>query len=238
MVVTDLASGRVLFARAATSPATPASSAKVATAVAALAVLGPAARFTTRVVHGSSAWLGDPGRRRGPTLAAGRAPASDYPQPATLAALARQTARSLRAAASDRCGWATTSRCTPARPLAPGWTTSYITTGNVTPITSLEVDQGQLTASGKPEDADNPVNFRPRSFTPGGRRGRSLRARSCAPGASAWLGRVAATTAPNGRRHDRQRPLPLPARDRGLDAPREQQRDRREPGPAGRAAHR
>ena len=41
VVVTDLASGRVLFARAATVPATPASSAKVATAVAALAVLGP-----------------------------------------------------------------------------------------------------------------------------------------------------------------------------------------------------
>ena len=51
MVVTDLASGRVLFARAAGVPATPASSAKVATAVAALAVLGPAARFTTRVVQ-------------------------------------------------------------------------------------------------------------------------------------------------------------------------------------------
>ena len=97
VVVTDLASGRVLFARAATTPATPASSAKVATAVAALAVLGPSARFTTRVVHGPSPGSvilvggGDP------TLAAGRAPAADYPQPATLASLARQTARSLRA---------------------------------------------------------------------------------------------------------------------------------------------
>ena len=50
--------------------------------------------------------------------------------------------------------------------MAPGWTTSYVTTGNVTPITALEVDQGRLTRSGKPEDADNPVNFRPRSFTP------------------------------------------------------------------------
>ena len=60
--------------------------------MAALAVLGPAARFTTRVVHGSAPGSvilvggGDP------TLAAGRAPASDYPQPATLASLARQTA--------------------------------------------------------------------------------------------------------------------------------------------------
>src|SRR6266566_994282 len=97
VVVTDLASGRVLFARSATTPATPASSAKVATAVAALALLGPAARFTTRVVHGRSPGSvilvggGDP------TLAARRVPGSDYPQPATLASLARQTARSLRA---------------------------------------------------------------------------------------------------------------------------------------------
>jgi D-alanyl-D-alanine carboxypeptidase len=196
VVVTDLASGRVLFARAATSPATPASSAKVATAVAALAVLGPAARFTTRVVHGSTPGSvilvggGDP------TLAAGRAPASDYPQPATLASLARQTARSLRAhrQRSVRLGYDVSLYAGP--PLAPGWTTSYITTGNVTPITSLEVDQGRLTASGKPEDADNPVNFRPRSFTP-------------APAAAAFasflraqgirvVGRAAATTAPKG----------------------------------------
>src|SRR6266487_2915285 len=49
VAVTDLASGSVLFARAAGAPATPASSAKLATAVAALSVLGPAARFTTHV---------------------------------------------------------------------------------------------------------------------------------------------------------------------------------------------
>src|SRR5262249_56797776 len=94
-VVTDLASGRVLFARSATTPATPASSAKVATAVAALAVLGPAARFTTRVVRGPAPGSvilvggGDP------TLSAGPVPASDYPRPAHLAVLAAKTPRSL-----------------------------------------------------------------------------------------------------------------------------------------------
>jgi D-alanyl-D-alanine carboxypeptidase/D-alanyl-D-alanine-endopeptidase (penicillin-binding protein 4) len=50
--------------------------------------------------------------------------------------------------------------------LAPGWSPDYITTGNVTPITSLEVDQGRLTPGGKPQDADVPGNFRPRSLTP------------------------------------------------------------------------
>src|SRR6266702_3452585 len=52
------------------------------------------------------------------------------------------------------------------RALAPGWTPGYISTGNVTPITSLEVDQGRLTRSGAPQDADDPGNFRPRSATP------------------------------------------------------------------------
>jgi D-alanyl-D-alanine carboxypeptidase/D-alanyl-D-alanine-endopeptidase (penicillin-binding protein 4) len=195
VVVTDLASGRVLFARAATTPATPASSAKVATAVAALSVLGPAARFTTRIVRGPAPGSivlvggGDP------TLAAARVPASDYPRPATLASLARQTARWLRAHGqrSVRLGYDVSLFSGPLT--APGWTTSYVTTGNVTPITSLEVDQGRLTRSGKPEDADNPVNFRPRSFTPAGDAAASfasfLRAQRIRV-----LGRVSATTAP------------------------------------------
>src|SRR5215831_18318049 len=51
-VVTDLATGEVLFSRQAGSPFVPASNAKLLTAVAALSTLGPSARFTTRVVAG------------------------------------------------------------------------------------------------------------------------------------------------------------------------------------------
>src|SRR5215813_5624166 len=152
VAVTDLASGSVLFARAAGAPATPASSAKVATGVAALSVLGAGARFTTRVVHGPAGSIvlvggGDP------TLAAGRVPASDYPQPATLASLASQTARWLRTH-GQRSVRLTYDVSLFTGPLtAPGWTSSYVTTGNVTPITPLQVDQGRLTRSGKPADA-------------------------------------------------------------------------------------
>jgi D-alanyl-D-alanine carboxypeptidase/D-alanyl-D-alanine-endopeptidase (penicillin-binding protein 4) len=194
-VVTDLASGRVLFARAATAPATPASSAKVATAVAALSVLGPGARFTTRVVRGPAPGSivlvggGDP------TLAAGAVPASDYPRPATLSSLASRTARSLRAHGqrSVRLGY-DTSLFTGSL-IAPGWTTSYITTGNVTPITALQVDQGRLTPAGQPEDADNPDNFRPRSFTPAADAASSFASFLRARGIRV-LGPVSATTAP------------------------------------------
>jgi serine-type D-Ala-D-Ala carboxypeptidase/endopeptidase (penicillin-binding protein 4) len=165
-VVDDLSTGQVLLSRDGNSAFAPASTAKLAVAVAALDVLGPAATFTTRVVAGPTAASivlvggGDP------TLAAGYPPASDYPQPATLAALARQTARALAAKRihAVRLSYDTSLFSGPG--MAPGWPDSYVTTGNVTPISSLEVDQGRLTASGAPQDANDPGNFRPRTFSP------------------------------------------------------------------------
>jgi serine-type D-Ala-D-Ala carboxypeptidase/endopeptidase (penicillin-binding protein 4) len=165
-VVADLSTGQVLLSRQADSGFAPASTAKLAVATAALHVLGPAARFTTRVVAGASPSSlvlvggGDP------TLAAGPYPAASYPQPATLASLAAATARALRARGvrSVQLSYDTSLYTGPG--MAQGWPDSYVTTGNVTPIESLEVDQGRLTASGAPEDSDDPGNFRPRTFTP------------------------------------------------------------------------
>jgi D-alanyl-D-alanine carboxypeptidase/D-alanyl-D-alanine-endopeptidase (penicillin-binding protein 4) len=96
-VVADPASGRILLSEHGRQLSTPASTNKLVTSVAALAVLGADARFTTRVVRGLAANSvilvggGDP------TLAVHSFPASDYPQPATLAALAAATARALKA---------------------------------------------------------------------------------------------------------------------------------------------
>ena len=165
-VVADVETGQILFSRNADSAFIPASTAKLATAVAALHLLGPAARLSTRVVTGSAPSAivlvggGDP------TLAAGRPPAADYPRPATLAALAVKTARALRARhrRSVRLGYDTSLYTGPQ--LAPSWPSSYVSTGNVSPIVALEVDQGRLTAGGRPQDADDPGNFRPRSLTP------------------------------------------------------------------------
>jgi serine-type D-Ala-D-Ala carboxypeptidase/endopeptidase (penicillin-binding protein 4) len=165
LVVTDLASGSVLFSRQAGSGFAPASSAKLLTAVAALSTLGPSDRFTTSVVsgaHGSVVLVGG----GDPTLAAGRPPRSDYPQPATLSSLAGATARWLHAHGEHRVRLAYDTSLFTGPLTAPGWTSSYVSTGNVTPITSLEVDQGRLTPGGSPQDADDPNNFRPRSFTP------------------------------------------------------------------------
>jgi D-alanyl-D-alanine carboxypeptidase/D-alanyl-D-alanine-endopeptidase (penicillin-binding protein 4) len=165
-VVDDLSSGQVLLSQDASSAFAPASTAKLAVATAALDVLGPAATFTTKVVAGqtrSSIVLVGGGD---PTLAAGNPPASNYPQPATLASLAARTARALRASGihAVRLSYDTSLYSGPL--MAPGWPDAYVTTGNVTPISSLEVDQGRLTASGAPQDANDPDNYRARTFTP------------------------------------------------------------------------
>src|ERR1700684_3145245 len=79
--VTSLATGQVLDSSNATSGFAPASTTKIATAVAALSALGPQARFVTRVVAGPSAASIVLVGGGAPTLAAGAPPASDYPQP-------------------------------------------------------------------------------------------------------------------------------------------------------------
>jgi D-alanyl-D-alanine carboxypeptidase len=169
MLVTDLATGQVLFSRDATSSFAPASTTKVATAVAALDALGPAARFSTKVVTGAPGAAGTSIVLVGggdPTLAAGQPPGRDYPRPATLVRLAARTARALRKRGRDSVtvGYDTSLFSGPG--MAPGWKLSYVKTGNVTPISSLEVDQGRLTPAGAPEDADDPSNGRARTLTP------------------------------------------------------------------------
>jgi D-alanyl-D-alanine carboxypeptidase/D-alanyl-D-alanine-endopeptidase (penicillin-binding protein 4) len=166
MLVTNLTTGQVLYSQNSSAGFTPASTTKLATSVAALQVLGANARFTTTVVTGANAHSivlvggGDP------TLAAGRPPARDYPQPATLLDLARATAHTLRERGirSVSLGYDLGLYAGPG--LGPGWDSDDVSTGNVTAITPLEVDQGRLTPSDQPEDADDPGNFRPRSTDP------------------------------------------------------------------------
>ncbi len=181
-MVTDPATGRVLLSQDGTRLLTPASTTKLVTSVAALAVLGANATFTTRVVHGATpdqiilVGGGDP------TLAVNQFPAQDYPQPATLASLAAQTARALKAQGRTAVsvGYDTSLYTGPG--MAPGWPQAYITTGNVTPIVSLEVDQGRLTKAGTPEDSDDPYNLSPRSTDPAGMAAASFAALLAAAG--------------------------------------------------------
>jgi serine-type D-Ala-D-Ala carboxypeptidase/endopeptidase (penicillin-binding protein 4) len=165
-VIAD-ASGQVLYNQNGGELAAPASTEKVATAIAALDVLGPGARFTTKVVSGTGGGIvlvggGDP------TLAAGTPPSSDYPQPATLEDLAAKTAKALKAKHRSQVTLDYDDSLFTGPDMGPGWPETYVTTGDVTPISALEVDQGRLLPNGAPEDADDPDNFRARTTDPAG----------------------------------------------------------------------
>ncbi len=205
-LVTDLSTGQVLYELNPATGFTPASTTKIATAIAALKTMGPGARFTTRVtMRPRAAGTGGPGSHGGqsgpgtqgtqgtqgsrgsraaagipsivltgggdPVLAAHRYPRGDYPQPATLSALADATAKALRARGITAVRVNFDDSRFGGPQVAPGWKAfgsagNYFSSGNITPITGLEVDQGRLTSGGTPDDSDDPGNYRPRSVTP------------------------------------------------------------------------
>src|SRR5262249_1606796 len=90
----------------------------------------------------------------------------DCPQPATLASLAAETARALRARGVPAVQLRYDTSLFTGPGLGPGWAPDDVASGNVTAIEALEVDQGRLTLGGAPQDADVPGNFRPRSTAP------------------------------------------------------------------------
>jgi D-alanyl-D-alanine carboxypeptidase len=151
--VASAGTGQVLYSTNASALATPASTTKVVTAVAALAALGPEARFTTAVRQSGGTVVlvggGDP------TLAVNEYPSSDYPRPAKA-----------QGRKSVQLGYDTSLFTGPG--MAQGWTDSDISTGNVTAIAALEADQGRLTLNGALEDSDDPVNYRARAADPVG----------------------------------------------------------------------
>jgi len=167
-VVTDPVTGKILWSRNADQLSTPASTTKLVTSAAALAALGPGARFTTKVVRGATdnsitlVGGGDP------TLAVHPFPAGQYPRPATLSGLAAATASALKAQGRSTVSLGYDASLYTGPGLAPGWPAAYVSTGNVTPISALEVDQGRLTTGGEPEDDDDPYNLRARTTDPAG----------------------------------------------------------------------
>ena len=145
MLVADAATGRVLFRHDAVDLVPPASTAKLAVAVAALQVLGPQARLTTRVVLGSRPHQvvlvggGDP-TLSGPAAVGPLSPG--YPAPASLTILAAQTAAQLHARGIAAVSVGYDSSLFVGATLAPGWKPVYQTEGDVAPVSALEVDEG------------------------------------------------------------------------------------------------
>ncbi|PRX02841.1 UNVERIFIED_ORG: D-alanyl-D-alanine carboxypeptidase/D-alanyl-D-alanine-endopeptidase (penicillin-binding protein 4) [Actinomadura viridilutea] len=142
-VVVDVRTGRQLFARDADRPATPASTTKLVTSVAALAALGPDHRITTKVVRSGDGVVlvggGDPTVTALPASAGRGRPAF-----ASLADLARQTAAALKASGIRRVRVDYDATAYQGPRTAPGWKPNYIPDGEVAPVSALAVDEGRV----------------------------------------------------------------------------------------------
>jgi D-alanyl-D-alanine carboxypeptidase/D-alanyl-D-alanine-endopeptidase (penicillin-binding protein 4) len=134
--VVDVSSGTQLYGSGEDEPTTPASTMKLATAISALAVRGPAYQIPTRVVAGAQ-----PGEvvligGGDPTLAAGATPA--YPGAAKLSDLAAQVKRALNEVAPAKV-IVDSSLFTGAK-ASPQWDPSDVSDGQVSNITALMTD--------------------------------------------------------------------------------------------------
>ena len=143
VLVTDLATGRAVYRQGAPT-ITPASTAKLVTATAALETLGPMTRFRTTV-----RWVpkthqlvlvggGDPFLASSPGL--GR---SSYPDRADVQTLARQAVGKLDSMKVSRVRLAFDDSYFTGPAINPAWPDSYVTEAVVSPITSLWVDEGK-----------------------------------------------------------------------------------------------
>lgn len=158
--VVDAQTGSVLWQRGGGVMSAPASTTKLLTAAAALQTLGPDYRFVTAARRvGHVIYLiggGDPTILR----TAGAPAVPPYPAPATLEALAQQTAASLPKQGRYTLRLDSSKWTSPALPV--GWSNIYLTEGDVTPPSALELDEGRL----QPADLDSP-----RTPTPVGQAG-------------------------------------------------------------------
>lgn len=154
VLVRDLMGDREVLRVGDDDPFVPASTLKLLTSAAVLSELGPDNRFVTTVVRAA----GRPGATPTAVLVGGGDPLlatstesaelRGYPPGATIAALAGQTARNLRAngVRTARVGFDETLFA--GRSEAASWEPSYVADAVVSPISALLLDGGQLGAGG------------------------------------------------------------------------------------------
>lgn len=155
--VVDPATGKHLAGSAANVARTPASTAKILTAAAALALIGPDTPLRTRVVAGPTpdeiflVGAGDvlmsPGRGD-PLAVDGRA---------GLADLATRTAAALKASGRTRVAVRLDDQLFQGPVVARDWPPGDVTSGFVAPIMSIEVHAGRLSAEKFAERAPDPA---------------------------------------------------------------------------------
>lgn len=147
-----------LWKVAASHVATPASTMKLLTCLAALQVLGPDRRFETTVERGTTPRRivlvggGDP-LLTDDALTRQEAAAS-YPRPATLQELAARTATQLRRAGVRHVSIGYDDSLFTGPAVNPAWEPNYVAQSVVSPITALWVDEGRMASGLLPRVAD------------------------------------------------------------------------------------
>jgi len=139
-VVLDPADGSVVYDAGATTAEAPASTLKIATALAAITALGPDTRLRTRVVRSGSTVVvvgaGDATlSRRGETVAG--APS------ASLDRLAELAAEALRAAGVTSVRVTYDDSLFTGPSVSPEWSPALVYSGVIAPVSALSVDQGR-----------------------------------------------------------------------------------------------
>lgn len=167
--VADAATGRLLFGAGEATPATPASTTKLATSVAALALLPADHRITTKVVAGAKpdeivlVGGGDPTLTALPAdqVQVGGLPVDPDSAPASMADLAAQTAAALKAAGTTgvRLGYDTSLYTGQVRHMEKD---DY----NIAPVTPLMVDEGKYEPRSQIEAPARVPTRPPRRRTP------------------------------------------------------------------------
>ncbi len=163
VVVADQLTGEVLAQSRAAEPRTPASTAKLLTAVAALSELGPDTTLPTRVVRGAPGQIvlvggGDV------MLAAGAGSPEAVNGRAGLADLADQVVEQLRAAGESAVSLVVDDSLFSGATVSPTWTPSDVNNGFVAPVTALEVNIAKLTDAEYPPRATDPTMSAAKTF--------------------------------------------------------------------------
>ncbi len=141
--VVDGVTGQTLFERDADTPVTPASTTKIATAVAVLDTVGPDHVLRTE------AYL-DPAENRvvlrggGDVTLTATADSAAYPQVATLSELAEETADALAGLGLDTVSVGYDDSLFTGSDTGPGWKPNYVTEGSTATIHALMVDSGRV----------------------------------------------------------------------------------------------
>ena len=153
--VVDGVTGETLFERDADTAAVPASTTKIATAIAALSTAGPDHRLTTEVHL-------DPGEGRVVLRGAGDATLTEtadtaaYPQVATLKELAESTAEALEGEGMDSVSLGYDDSHFTGSDTGPGWKPTYITEGSTAAAHALLLDGGRVDPDVSTREQDPP----------------------------------------------------------------------------------